>query len=147
MLKRDVEREQLEWVFRLSSGELASRPWAGNKYWYDGIPKYAGDDFVQDEGALYRTAVVKTDPEASRYDMPDEIEEEGGRYVLKNIYTSSGATECPGHYDVDNAGMVVRERCLLCEADVGEKHGEIRLGEGWVEAVYMFERELDDEEN
>jgi len=134
--KRDTEREEIEWVFGLTGGELADKPWAGHKYWYEGVPDYAGEDFADDEeGTQYRTVVCCY----ACSNPPDELGDEEGTYKLAKVYSNSGETTCPGHSDQDNAGRVTEEQCPLCDMKQGEKHGYIYLGDGWAEAVYKLE--------
>lgn len=140
---RDIEREQVEEVFRLTGGELSDEHWAGFKYWYEGVPEYAGSDFTDrhESNVLYRTVVwffVYSSP-------ADTLEDDQGVWKLTKTYTSSGETECPGrHTDEDKIGKVDDEGCQLCGEDPGEEHGYLYLGEGWAEAVYRLE--LKDEE-
>jgi hypothetical protein len=142
--ERDIEREEVECVFGLTGGELADESWAGHKYWYEGIPDYAGEDFTDEyaEEVRYRTIVccyLFSSP-------PEKLESDEGSYCLAKTYANSGETTCPGHSDQDNAGQVVEEMCPLCEMKKGEAHGYIHLGDGWAEAVYRLEIKTEEED-
>lgn len=153
----EIEREQIEWVFGLTGGELRFEPWTyevGGKesrfpYWYEGVPDYASGDFSDqyDSGVEYRTVVTQAlygaPPERIESGSEGQIEDAG--WLLQRMYHSSGETECPGRDDGD--GTVTEEhtdggdRCVLCEELLGEQHGYIYLGDGWVEAVYRIQNE------
>lgn len=111
------EREEIEWVFGLTGGELADEPWAGHRYWYEGIPEYAHDDFPPHAEAWgdYRTIVMQAlySPPPERIADPAT----GDVWILDKTYSSSGEAELP-----DPPGET------------------IYIGDGWVEAVYRDSR-------
>lgn len=137
------EREQIEWVFGLTGGELNDKPlryanlvccmkhpeyerhWA--PYFYDGVPEYARR-IEYKLGGSFMTVV-----HCALYgsEMPRVIYAGGKRWRKIATYTSSGETECPGK-DFDSPSRP----CPLCEAREGEEHGMIYIGEGWAEVVY-----------
>jgi len=147
-MARDIEREQVEWVFHLTGGELEDEPWSGQKYWYEGVPDYIGDAFTNDpEDTVYRTIVMQ----ALYANVPEELDSEEGMYTFTGkAETSSGETECPHRDDADNGKLVVSGqcgddgRCELCHELKGDHHKYIYLGDGWTEAV--FRRIPDNEE-
>jgi hypothetical protein len=148
--ERAVERQQVEWVFGLTGGELDDEPLfcGGTVYHfhYDGIPEYAGEDFPDqhDNGIDYYTVVACF--LHSKGVEEDAVPYED--YKLTRWYQSSGEAECPGR----NCGSVEEawehekgSVCYLCEADKpklgepvedGNGHGYIYLGEGWCEVVF-----------
>lgn len=80
----------------------------------------------------------------------------GRRWRKLNAYRSGGEAPCP--VPEDHPGKVTRKEakltpkhpafsflarpmhrraeCPLCEARIGQEHGYLYLGEGWLEAVY-----------
>lgn len=153
--EKQIERQCVEWVFGLTGGELSDKPLAytvgGNddvhsfEYHFDGVPDYCGKgDYpdLHDSHVDYFTAVT----DCLYGNAPDEIVVAGKRYVQVNSFVSSGETECPGMHDDMNDGAVTLEHadvggkvCMLCEADLGEEHGYIYLGDGWCEVVYRHD--------
>lgn len=129
----DSEREQIEWVFMLTGGELNDEPWNGFAYNYDGVPDWAASDFKDAFDSEYRTVVgcfIYGGP-------PRQTIDADGVWELRATFVSSGETECPMAPEaVDN------ERCRLCDETTGQPHRYIYLGDGWAEAVYR--RELRD---
>jgi hypothetical protein len=148
-----IERQQVEWVFGLTGGELDSKPLVcadddgaehTYAYHYDGVPEYAASDYddVHSDNADYFTVVTDC-----LYGNPPDvlITSDGKRYAQVNAYMSSGETECPGMgdgngkvsdgYTGPNGGKV----CVLCEADIGDDHGYIYIGDGWCEVVYRHD--------
>lgn len=167
LTEEQVEREQVEQVFSLTGGELSDRPWpvvyastlsdgtehttkdgrswaayqSDFRYWYEGAPSYADDEFSRDERSgnsgerNIRTAVT-----CALFGMPpaELWDVHGCRWERVAFYTSSGETECFGK-DMEREGeecAAVRP-CPYCEAQEGEEHGCIYLGDGWGEAVYV----------
>jgi hypothetical protein len=113
------EREQIEVVFGLLSGELEKKPWefeGGGRFtwWYEGIPEYAKDE--PGLGARnYEYATAITEESWGPLETPW-----GWERVAR--YTSSG--EAP-HPDL-----------LVTGADDDDPERTIYLGEGWGETVY-----------
>lgn len=129
-----IEQERMEWVFGLTGGELSDRKWecaneegedATFKWWYDGVPEYAESDFPERHDLEHRTVLCYGGP-------PEVLVDKDGRWYLQRSYSSSGETECP----VAQADEDVERPCCLCEAEEGEEHGHIYVGDGWCEAVY-----------
>jgi len=135
--KHDIEREQIEWVFGLTGGELNDHAWAGFAYNYDGIPEYAGDDYGDRYDATYRTVIGHF-----LFSLPPQtLISDEGLWRLRGAYRSSGETECPLHPE-----PVDGEHCPLCDSDRGDPHGYIYIGEGWREVIYRLEHGRDEEE-
>jgi hypothetical protein len=139
------EKRQIEEVFGLTGGELADAPlryayhvepggpgdepvkrrWA--RYFYDGRPAYE-ERRAQESGSFI--TIVACELFGT---MPRVIQARGKRWRKVASYTVSGETECPGKAAED---VVTAVRCSYCEADVGEEHGMIYIGDGWSEVVY-----------
>src|SRR5262245_19008898 len=118
----DPERQQVEWVFMLTGGELDDEPWNGFAYNYDGVPEYAASDFEDTFEYEYRTVIG-----SFLYGGPPErIVAAEGAWELRATFVSSGEAECPLRREV-----VDEERCRLCDETRGEPHGYIYLGDGW----------------
>lgn len=155
MDEKEIEREQVSWVFGLTGGELGSEslkfkgPGAvtgqeleyGWLYHYDGPPEWATSDFDTHDyfDAQYCTLVEfgcsygSAAPELMIF--PD-----GETWYRVAQFTHSGECECPEglsgwNEKVGEGRTEGMERCLLCEADKGEEHGYIYLGDG-CESVY-----------
>lgn len=143
-----VEREQVEYVFGLTGGELSDRPlryygstetgcgnvldpkrkWA--RYWYDGAPDYVGRQF--DRFGSVMTMVMDC---LFGY-PPKRILSQGKVWRRVAAFTNSGECECPeadGMVRYDSTGG----ECRLCGAADQEEHGFIYLGDGWTEVVYV----------
>lgn len=149
----DHEREQIEWVFGLTGGELADKPIAysytndhGEEregtflYHYDGVPDYAGKSEFADlysDDCEYFTAVA-----FSLWGYPSEEIQIGGKVFARvQEYLNSGETECPGKQSTDDGeDPCADEICPLCEREPGEEHGYIYIGDGWAEVVYRHDR-------
>lgn len=160
-----IERAQVEQVFGLTGGELETGAWKiGEKtisrYWYEGAPEYAARDF--------REGTVRTAVHCALYgSSPERIEDKDGAWVRKAEYQTSGETECLYRSGAPEDAKVKRDQCRLvasyprkrlvgtfakltakhaecpfCEARLGEDHGYIYLGDGWVETVYAWEDAL-----
>lgn len=43
--EKDSERQQIEWLFSLTGGELWPESWNGFAYNYEGVPEWASTDF------------------------------------------------------------------------------------------------------
>lgn len=159
----DIEREQVEWVFGLTGGELEDKPWEpfapsteGEKdctwalgmgglgyassretfaYHYDGVPDYCGRREYDD---LYANGVeYRTVVYCCLFGSPPEHVVDGGQlWTRVASYTTSGETECPERQE---GGEVEEDECPLCGADHGEEHSYIYIGEGWSEVVYRAE--------
>lgn len=134
----DTERQEIEWVFMLTGGELNDAPWGGFAYNYDGVPEWAASDFDDRFDHEYRTIIgcfVYGSP-------PEQIVDAEGVWELRATFASSGEAECPLRPEV-----VEDERCPLCDEPSGEPHGYIYLGDGWAEAVYRLQSDdLDDDD-
>ena len=148
-----IEREQVEWVFGLTGGELADRPmryayresanystgkmepheyrraWA--RYSYEGTPEYSEIEPHTRNGS-FLTMVWDSGAYGS-HQPPTIMHAQGKRWRKVASYTSSGETECPG---VDCEEPIPADGCPLCEGSADEGHGMIYLGEGWCEVVY-----------
>jgi hypothetical protein len=141
-----MEREQVEWVFGLTGGELETKPlrlaerldkewirrhWA--RYWYEGVPDYVSRETWATKGE-YLTIVSQLLCATA----PDHFWARGRLWRLVKQFANSGETECPGRDDGD--GVVVLEEdgeeCRFCCETHGEQHGYIYLGDGWAESVY-----------
>ena len=140
-----IEREQVEWVFGLTGGELADEPWRplgadGTAwvfpYWHDGVPEYAEADFDDVYEATYRTVVCDDT-------LPDVVidADDGASWQLVKFYSNYGETECPRRQADDPADGLP---CDLCGED--DEHGVIYFSDRWGETVYKQD-ELDDEDN
>jgi len=166
--ERDLEREQIEWVFGLTGGELADEPWTVLgapihffrhdplqteamdehvfPYWYEGVPDYSE---IRDKySETYRTVVV----DEMGGPVPGALlDKEGGIWKKIRSFRNSGETECPGRQDegvVTESSASNGKYCDYCEANIGEDHGYIYLGDGWGEVIYQLHkpRYLEDEE-
>lgn len=165
-----IEREQVEWVFGLTGGELNAGPTpytyqaegyditdhtykmmtkSGHfAYTYDGVPDYAGhSEFpdVYDNHVDYFTAVT----DCLYGGPPDTITVAGKVYTKVREWSNSGETECCYSQGDDGPNVTEeqavksdysdRRYCPYCEADEGEEHGCIYLGDGWYEVVYRHD--------
>jgi hypothetical protein len=149
-----IEKEQVEWVFGLTGGELSDEPWLvavenhGEEeartfvYWYEGVPEYAAEDHKDrfDEGVQYRTIVKDC---SCLVPMHEKLRDEQGEWVLVRTFSSSGETECPAKNDDET--KIAEKKCLLCDADPGDEHGFIYLGDGWLEAIYRNQEEKEED--
>lgn len=153
-----IEKEQVEWVFSLTGGELADAPlrfaevktepyrMAGGlkgsvltvrrwwrRWWYDGVPEYARRDLTGGwDDQNYITIVT----DCLFGEPPKKIIAKGKVWRRVAVYTSSGEGECPGHGRAVAEDEAKDGRCPLCEDPVGKEHGMIYLGDGWAEVVY-----------
>jgi hypothetical protein len=136
---RDDEREQVEYVFGLTGGELDDEPWGGFKYNYDGPPDYAASDYPDryDFNVQYRTVIG----DFLFGGPPEVIEDDQGVWHKSGMFTTSGETECPLHDQ-----PVEEERCPLCDEARGDEHGYIYIGDGWAEVIFRLELPEEDEE-
>lgn len=160
---RAIEREQVEYVFGLTGGELDDKPVtfvAGFReqhgkieetdlgltwlYHYDSVPEWAYEDFDRDVRSSasgdYFTLVDLGCEYGSR-ENKILIDSDGRIYLHVKTYANSGETECPGqHEDEDKVSAehtMGGNVCVLCEAALGEEHGYIYIGPG-AEHVYKF---------
>jgi hypothetical protein len=151
--ERDADREQIEWVFGLTGGELNDRPFVTKDhgqfvYWYDGVPEYASSDYPYRFDREYVTLVSY-----SFCGTPFETLEdlEGNKWVLQSVFGNSGETECPGQHEgfgiVTDGHTAGGDRCYLCDEKRGDKHRYIYLGDGWAEVVYRKEEEEEADED
>jgi hypothetical protein len=145
MKAADVARQQIEWVFGLTGGELSAGPWAGYAYWYEGLPSYAAQDYPDrfKEGVEYRTVI-----HSGLFSAPPTTLD---GFAFVQSFSSSGECECPGQSEdgdsEDDGDSVVcvthcadgETTCALCGESLGESHGYIYLGDGECEAVYRRE--------
>ncbi len=148
------EREQVAWVFGLTGGELDDKPlkfrapgyWGGTLedrewgYHYDGPPEWAESDFddLNENGVDYFTLVEIGCSYGSG--APERLFVGDQFYLRVAQYANSGETECPAGScgDDETVGEDSTEgmhMCPLCEAEAGEKHGYIYVGDG-CESVY-----------
>ncbi len=145
------DREQVEWAFGLTGGEMAHKSFAGYLYNYDGVPEYAESDFPDWATHEYQTVIVTG---GGYLPIPaPTLEHEGQVYELVNHYMSSGETDCPvcgaGTDDEypwadqfeDHYGRPPRpdDECGLCETRYTDMPGLIYVGDGY-EAVYRLVR-------
>ncbi len=132
-------------------------------YWYEGVPEYASEDFgdQHDFGCQHRTVIVDVDP-YSGVRAPEQITHLGEIWKRAKVYQSSGERECPFRdWDLINREDKPRQKypatnrvtveethlydqtdkttCPLCEAEIGEEHGHIYLGD-MAECVYKLDR-------
>ena len=124
--KQRLETERMAYVFGLTGGELADKPWSKRAWWYEGIPDYVGDDFPDrySSDVEYRTTL-----ECCLYEPAIEANAPRG-WKFVRYYTTSGETDCGWCGDgTGNEGQ--RDKCKLCEGD-----GLIYIGDGWAEVVY-----------
>jgi len=157
--EKHAEREQVEYVFGLTGGELSATPWAivyeaessvdgkpftpeGERvpehevhrstwrYWYDDAPEYAARECAVEFPATTRTVVTCALYGGVRRAFYDA---NGKRWELLKFFTNSGETECPRKDETIPEGA----HCDLCDGTTSAKHGFIYLGDGWVEAVYV----------
>jgi hypothetical protein len=131
---------------RVAADDLDMRDF---RYWYEGAPGYVAHEYRNETRDL-RTVVC-----CALFGMPPAImwdASTGDRWARIADFRSSGETECPGQHedggnlvteaqttfgvDAPNIGQAV---CPLCEARLGEPHGMIYIGDGWVEALYVRE--------
>lgn len=132
MTEEQVERVQIEAVFYLDDELHTSHPefldeWDGIvRWWYDGVPEYAGSDFGPEyEDREFRTAIL-----CEIYGSGEPPE---GWERIRS-YPSSGETECPactGEETVANTDYRGDPDCVLCEGS-----GYVYLGDGWAEVVF-----------
>ena len=118
---------------------IAKRWWV--RYFYDGVPSYVERDFRNMSGSFF--TMVKN----CLFGSPAlHIVAQGKIWRRVATYTSSGETDCP-FQGVSDEDVPWAERthlgdrstvhhCPACEAEKGEEHGCIYLGEGWAEIVY-----------
>lgn len=171
--EEEIERTSVEQVFDLTGGEMADAPWyfgipqeendyshpvrsATRRFWYEGVPEWATEDFPSEargytnscESATYRT-ICETHLGYGG-PIPTEIVDSQGVWKFVCAYGNSGERACV--YD-SGAGERVNDECVLsedgtvcayCEAEVGEKHGCIYLGD-CRELVYRLAGENCDE--
>lgn len=120
---RDIEREQIEQVFRLTGGELANEPWQyerserigprtnlregdscrdgdkpwGYQYWYDGCPDYCERHEREryEDGSSQVVTLISWG--GGYMDAPDAwiIDVDGVAWELMAYFSNSGETECP----------------------------------------------------
>lgn len=163
-----IERESVEEVFRLTGGELETKPWepwipahpldaddllriawhgfgpGSNqtifRYWYEGVPDYVGrNEFPDIHDTEYRTVVTDLLYQSSVL-AENGCLRDGAEWKRVRVFQSSGETRCPGAYHEDGDEPVVdADGCPYCEEKPGEEHGYIYLGDGWAEVVYRRE--------
>ena len=142
----DYEKEQVEWVFGLTGGELEDGSLVDSKgetiarFWYKFAPDYAERELnSKHDHPDFITAVV-----CEMYGtMPDEFRMGDDVYRKVETYRSSGETECPLRDTEDPLDFPKDEngRCVYCDESEdevkAEGHGYIYLGDGWAEVVYV----------
>ena len=116
-----IERQQVEWVFGLTGGELADEVWAnmtegrysdgegtgdfytfGDRYWYEGVPDYM-EKGQYDFWGQQRTVLAFG---GGYMDAPDPVIWDGeGEWKLIATFNSSGESPCP-YRDYDPIGQV-----------------------------------------
>lgn len=163
MTRKQIEREQIEWVFVLTGGELADKPWRGSylsrfggwahcvhHYWYDDTPEYAERELKNAEHWNAEFITLITWGGGFLDAPPAFVRRNRIHYKLVATYTNSGETECPQcqRDDRETTPLTRRERnwsngqweCSLCEEYLEPdrthpKRSFIYIGEGY-EAVY-----------
>ena len=146
-----IDKEQVEWVFGLTGGELYDRPWepyaskdGGDyfklesfRYWYDDKPDYVSDLSRDDE---YRTVVYC----CLFGSTPDKLYDRGFRFEKVASYVSSGECPCPcadsEEATEERASWADDHKCPLCECTKDEDSPHIYIGDGWCEVVYRAVR-------
>jgi hypothetical protein len=158
-----IKKECVEWVFRLTGGELDDKPWEPFvsredateldtttwkfepsphfertifRYHYDGAPEYATEFSDGDHVTVVSCVLFGLEPE--------HLCERGRRYEKVACFTSSDECECPcgqareeGNFHVeDREGSKPGTWCPLCETDDTDDSHYIYLGDGWAETVY-----------
>ncbi len=179
------EREQVEWIFGLTGGELSDAPWrvvyesesdvdattftpegervpehelycSTWRYWCEDAPSYVTEreepELHPEWPATCRTVVTCAIHGGVRRVFFDA--EDGKKWELLKYFTSSGEAPCPVP---ENHPSKVRRseaklqppnqyrdrpkqrraECVMCGERIGEEHGYLYLGDGWVEAVYV----------
>lgn len=142
-----IEREQIEYVFGLTGGELASEPWTYQapyvyssdsstelllrehtaRYWYDGCPDYCERSEREEwEDAAARTIVVAGGGYLSA-PAPWVVDDEGA-WRLVATYQNSGETECPGQHE-DAGNKVRRDHCKLSKGWPRDGKTHFAIGE------------------
>ena len=160
LTEAEIEQQQIEQVFALGGGELNHEPWTVKvpepglsshprwrpvrgarmqsetfRYWYEGPPEYAEAFRRSQYEHPYRTVV-------GYGTQPIAVSDAQGVWRRVADFRSSGEAECPWRQSDEpkvrkshtNDGKV----CMLCEADVGDEHGYIYLGDGYGESVYQL---------
>jgi hypothetical protein len=138
-----LERQQVEWVFGLTGGELADKPivlkdmeareWTCH-YHYDFYPDYAESELERQFFLFDKMTIVRD----CLYGMPPTVlVDEYGRYWTQiACFASSGETSCP---DTDS---ITGDLCPMCEGIHAEgETSYIYLGDGWRELVYVSPEE------
>lgn len=113
------------------------RGWA--PYWYEGVPDYSEIKEHTHNGSFL--TIVNDSGSYGTAQLPRVIYAHGRRWRRVASYASSGEHDCPEGRDVTvgsemRDGEIPPELCPLCEAERGELHGCIYLGDGWQEVVY-----------
>lgn len=139
------ERSQVEVVFGLTGGELCEGAWQATErdsetvwtfhHYYEFPPEYAERDF-DSTAHSFRTVV--------RSNMFGEPPEQLAGWTKVATFGNSGEAECPGQHEETNLVRAEQcaegsDRCFYCEAQVGEAHGYVYIGDGWAEVVYQLE--------
>lgn len=147
-VEHDRLEAQIAQVFGLTGGELQDEPLivtlsdgspGGARFWYEGYPDYAAEDFDGSEHDYLTVVLNRT--YASAWTDVNEMVRDGRTWKVAKVFTSSGETECPGRNAEDK--IVTADHfpddegyCALCGARMGEEHGHIYIGDGWAEVVY-----------
>jgi hypothetical protein len=163
--EKRIERTCVEYVFGLTGGELEDKPWepwvpnteesfpylydqASERwtftYWYDGLPDWCAHDYKDRYDATYRTVVRHC-----LWGLPPEtVLEKGVTWRRKAHFVSSGETECclKEPWENDVLELHSKRPCEYCEAQEGEEHGYIYLGDGWCEVIYRADDEPEEED-
>lgn len=148
LTEAQIERESVEYVFRLTGGELSDKPLACTDddegehvytYHYAGVPEYASSDYddIHSNDCDYFTIVT-----CCLYGAPPAvlIDGDGKRYDKVTDFVSSGETKCCcADLDEEQEDPFKGERCPYCGRDPGEEHGFIYIGDGWCEVVYRHD--------
>ncbi len=150
--------EMVDRPFRLLDLGRGKRTWA--RYWYEGAPEWS-NEHAYDSGrkgwrGSWRTLVWDSGSYGD-YLPPQSFRDASGRRWRKVAsYRSAAECECPvpenhpaivtrreavledkhAPFNFLSRPMHRRAECPMCEARIGEEHGYIYLGEGWLEAVY-----------
>jgi hypothetical protein len=162
-IESNVEEMEIEEVFGLTGGELESESFLYTypadvpsterrsgifHFWYTGVPEYVEREIVNSHpwNARFMT-ILRTSPYETAeviFTKDDEAEETETKWQRIHEYSSSGECECPFRHEEDpehgksddGVPLVGPGGCHLCEADPGDAHGHIYIGDGCAEVVY-----------
>lgn len=160
LTEAQITEQQISHLIRgeLDGGTIdytyVSYPWVGAdaedksgtfRYHYTGVPEWCASDYadLHSNDCDYFTAVRDC-----LFGLPPEEIVVGGKsYARGAHYSHSGETECVYRSGAPEDDVVTAEQCNgptanvcpYCEADVGDDHGYINIGDGWCEVVYRHD--------